>query len=32
MEVESDVGGMHGCIMGLRSERDEERKRERENG
>ena len=35
MEVESDVGGildekMHGCTMGLQSERDEER--ERENG
>ena len=34
MEVGSDVGGMHGCITGLRSERDEEREkeRERENG
>ena len=34
MEVESDVGGildekMHGCTMGLQSERDEERERER---
>ena len=35
MEVESDVGAildeqMHGCTMGLQSERDEERERERE--